>query len=61
MVGSEIGRLPPSFIDASKITNAILTSGYEFDVGRMIYNRYKSVVSYNVSEIPLFLAGILPI
>jgi len=56
MVGSEIGRLPPSFIDASKITNAILTSGYEFDVGRMIYNRYKSVVSYNVSEIPLFLA-----
>jgi len=56
MVGSEIGRLPPSFIDASKITNAILSSGYEFDVGRMIYNRYKSVVSYNVSEIPLFLA-----
>jgi len=53
-VGSEIGRLPPSFLDASKIANAILLSGYEFDTGRMIYNKYRSVVSYICAEIPLF-------
>jgi len=53
-VGSEIGRLPPSFLDASKITNAILTSGYEFDKAKLIYNKYRSVVSYQVNEIPLF-------
>merc|ERR1712223_1127644 len=46
-VGSEIGRLPPQFGDASKIASAILNSGFEFDAGKMVYNKYKSVVSYN--------------
>jgi len=55
-VGSEIGRLPPSFIDASKIANHIIDSGYEYDNGRMIYNKYRSVVSYVCSEIPLYRA-----
>jgi len=54
MVGSEIGRLPPQFGDASKIANAILNCGFEFDSGKMLYNRYNSVVSYTTSEIPIF-------
>merc|ERR1712142_483510 len=54
MVGSEIGRLPPQFGDASKVANAILTSGFEFDSGKMLYNRYNSVVPYTTSEIPIF-------
>merc|ERR1712055_1063441 len=53
-VGSEIGRLPPQFGDASKIANAILNSGYEFDSGRLFYNKFKSVVSYQTSEIPVY-------
>merc|ERR1711874_534324 len=43
MVGSEIGRMPPQFGDASKVANAILTSGFEFDSGKMLYNKYNSV------------------
>merc|ERR1711868_256632 len=43
MVGSEIGGLPPTFNDAAKIANAILTSGYEFDKGSLLYNYYKNV------------------
>jgi len=54
MVGSEIGRLPPQFGDASKIANAILTCGFEFDTGKMLYNRYNSVVSYTTTELPIF-------
>lgn len=54
MVGSEIGRLPPQFGDASKIANAILTCGHEFDKGRLFYNYYKTVVSYDTKEIPIF-------
>eukprot|EP00088_Acartia_fossae_P027765 TRINITY_DN284_c0_g1_i1.p1 TRINITY_DN284_c0_g1~~TRINITY_DN284_c0_g1_i1.p1 ORF type:complete len:295 (-),score=138.04 TRINITY_DN284_c0_g1_i1:5-889(-) len=54
MVGSEIGRLPPQFGDASKVANAILTSGYEFDSGKMLYNKYNSVVSYTTTTIPIF-------
>jgi len=54
MVGSEIGRLPPQFGDASKIANAIMTCGFEFDSGKMLYNKYNTVVSYTTTALPLF-------
>jgi len=53
-VGSEIGRLPPQFGDASKIANAILNCGFDFDGGKMYYNKFRSVVSYKTQEIPIF-------
>merc|ERR1711981_113138 len=53
-VGSEIGRLPPQFGDAAKIANAILTNQFKFDGGKLLYNRYVSVVSYKTQEIPIF-------
>merc|ERR1712020_129549 len=53
-VGSDIGRLPPQFGDASKIANAILNSGFEFDNGKLYYNKFRSVVSYKTSELPIF-------
>ena len=40
-VGNEIGRLAPQFGDASKIANAILNSGYEFDSGKLYYNKFR--------------------
>merc|ERR1712047_102097 len=49
MVGSEIGRLPPQFGDAAAVANAILNSGVEYDQGKMMYNKYKSVVSYEIT------------
>merc|ERR1711994_565250 len=52
-VGSEIGRLPPQFGDASKIASNIINSGFEFDSGKMLYNQFKSVVSYKTSELPI--------
>lgn len=51
MVGSEIGRLPPQFGDASKIANAVLSSGFEFDSGKLFYNKFRSVVSYKTNEV----------
>merc|ERR1711963_343833 len=54
MVGSEIGRLPPTFNDAAKVANAILTSGYDFDEGKLLFNYYKSVVSNETTEIPIY-------
>merc|ERR1712076_204389 len=53
-VGSDIGRLAPQFGDASKIANAIINSGYEYDNGKLYYNKFRSVVSYKTSEIPVF-------
>ena len=57
MVGSEIGRLPPTFNDAAKIANAIMTCGHDFDSGKLLYNYYKSVVSYDTTEIPIYSQG----
>lgn len=54
MVGSEIGRLPPTFNDAAKIANAIMTCGHEFDSGKLLFNYYKSVVSYDTTAIPIY-------
>jgi len=54
LAANEVGRLPPTFVDAARLTNAILKSGYEFSSGRIIYNRFKSVVSYATSELPVF-------
>jgi len=53
-VGSEIGRLPPTFNDAAKVANAILTSGYEFDSGKLLFNYYKNVASNETTEIPIY-------
>merc|ERR1711993_71184 len=53
-VGSDIGRLPPQFGDATKIANAILNSGFEFDNGKLYYNKFRSVVSYKTSDIPVY-------
>jgi len=53
----ELGRKPPTFEDASKIAAAVLDSGYQFDVGKVVYNRFKSVVSYQTTELPIFSLG----
>merc|ERR1712156_1372088 len=53
-VGSEIGRLPPQFGDASKIATNILNSGFEFDHGKLYFNEFKSVVSYNTKVLDIY-------
>ncbi|KGL91622.1 hypothetical protein N301_07947, partial [Charadrius vociferus] len=56
-VGDKIRGLlqrPPSFGDASIIASELLNSGYEFDEGSVIYNRFRSVISYKTDEKPIF-------
>ena len=54
MACNEIGRLPPTFNDASRLADAILKSEYDFGSGEIVYNRFKSVVSYSTSTLPVF-------
>lgn len=53
-VANEIGRLPPTFLDASKIAREVLTSGYDYTHGKIVYNKFRTVVSYALSELPIF-------
>ncbi|XP_028305426.1 ATP synthase F(1) complex subunit gamma, mitochondrial isoform X2 [Gouania willdenowi] len=50
----EVGRKPPSFGDASVIATELLNSGYEFDQGSVVYNHFRSVISYKTSQKPVF-------
>ncbi|XP_031714650.1 ATP synthase F(1) complex subunit gamma, mitochondrial isoform X2 [Anarrhichthys ocellatus] len=50
----EIGRKPPSFSDASIVAGELLDCGYEFDQGSIIFNRFKSVISYKTEKKPVF-------
>ncbi|XP_013138443.1 PREDICTED: ATP synthase subunit gamma, mitochondrial [Papilio polytes] len=53
-VANEIGRLPPTFLDAARLADAVLSSGYDFGSGKIIFNKFKSVVSYAQADLPLF-------
>lgn len=53
MTFNDYGKKPPVFDDATAVANAIFESGYEFDSGTLIYNKFKSVVSYETTETPL--------
>lgn len=53
---SEIGRKPPTFTEASLIAQQILASGVKFDAGEIVYNRFKSVISYSTTALPVYAA-----
>ncbi len=38
---NDIGKRNVTFLDASTIANSILESGFEFDSGSILYNRFK--------------------
>ncbi|KAL0602442.1 ATP synthase subunit gamma, mitochondrial [Plecturocebus cupreus] len=50
----EVGRKLPTFGDASVIVLELLNSGYEFDKGTMVFNRFRSVISYKTEGKPMF-------
>lgn len=58
-VANEIGRLPPTFLDASRLANEIMQSGYEFTNGSLVYNRFKSVVSYALTQLPIYSQAVV--
>ncbi|XP_015783342.1 ATP synthase subunit gamma, mitochondrial [Tetranychus urticae] len=51
---NDFGKRPPTFGDAIEVANSIIQSGNEFEQGILIYNRFKSVVSYAISELPVY-------
>lgn len=51
---TEVGKKPPTFEDASKIAEALLNCDYKFDKATLYYNKFKSVVSFNTVDQPIF-------
>lgn len=51
---TEVGKKPPTFDDASMIAEALLNCDYKFDKASLLYNKFKTVVSYNAIDQPIF-------
>lgn len=51
----EVGRKPPNFGDASIVATELLNSGYEFDQGSVIYNRFR----YDTCSTCFSLSGVV--
>lgn len=51
---NELGRKPPLFEEAAFIAEQIQTSGYEYDVCKIYYNKFKSVISYSLTKQDVF-------
>jgi F-type H+-transporting ATPase subunit gamma len=56
---NDVGKKNITFVDASVIANAILASGFEFDSGEILYNRFKSVISYTTTKQPFYSTSLL--
>jgi len=46
---NELGRKPPLFEEAAFIAEQVIDTGYEFDVCKMFYNKFKSAISYSMT------------
>lgn len=51
---NNFGKRPPSFADAQEVAKDIIESGYNFEEGIVVYNKFKTVVSYLTSNQRVF-------
>jgi len=56
---NELGRKPPLFEEASFIAEQVLETGYEFDVCKMFFNKFKSAISYEMTPQDIHSFGTL--
>ncbi|KAF8795836.1 ATP synthase subunit gamma like protein [Argiope bruennichi] len=55
-VYSDYGKKPPTFEDATDVADYVINCGFQFERGIILYNKFKSVVSYSTTELPMFSA-----
>eukprot|EP00052_Salpingoeca_macrocollata_P018897 m.155744 g.155744 ORF g.155744 m.155744 type:complete len:286 (+) comp20814_c2_seq2:77-934(+) len=50
---NDVGKKPPQFSEASFVAQTLLDSGFDFKSGQVVYNHYRSAVSYEVRTKPV--------
>lgn len=50
----QIGRIAPTFADASAIASLIAESKFTYDIGEIYYNKYFTPVKYEMTIVPFF-------
>jgi F-type H+-transporting ATPase subunit gamma len=47
---NDVGKKNVTFLDASLVASEILNSGFEYDSGEILYNRFKSAIAYTTTN-----------
>lgn len=58
---NEVGRLPPTFAEASLVAQETVNSGYEYQSGLVHYNKFKNAASYSQQTLPVIGAASLDV
>lgn len=53
LVADDVGRLPPTFSEASLVAQELLNSGFEYTSGKVFYNHFRSAVSFEQKTLPV--------
>ncbi|EDV28964.1 expressed hypothetical protein [Trichoplax adhaerens] len=53
LVFTDYGRKPPQFIEAAHIAREILNNDFQFETADLLYNKFRSVISYETIKEPL--------
>jgi len=61
MACNEVGRLPPTFAEASLVAQEALSTGYEFQSGHIHYNKFKNAASFSQQTLPVIGAASLDV
>nr|SVE93817.1 EOG090X0BEK [Scapholeberis mucronata] len=56
MVVTEVGRKPAVFGDAAIVAQSIINAGLEYSKGKILFNTFRTVVSFRTTEMPLYSA-----
>ncbi|KAJ1650705.1 atp3 gamma subunit of the F1 sector of mitochondrial F1F0 ATP synthase [Dispira simplex] len=51
---SQIGKSVPTFEEACTVSDTIRSSGLEYEKITLVYNQFKSVISYEASQLPVY-------
>ncbi|XP_059142458.1 ATP synthase subunit gamma, mitochondrial-like [Physella acuta] len=51
---NDYGKRPPTFSDAALVANMIMNLDYKYDRAALVFNTFKSVISYITTELPLY-------
>ena len=59
ITAKEIGRSSSDFSDGAAIAQALLNSGYNYDGGKIVYNKFNTAASYTCTSMPFYSMAVV--
>eukprot|EP00128_Syssomonas_multiformis_P013173 Colp12_sorted_trinity150504_noHs@35990 len=50
----DVGKKPPTYAEAAAIADQLISSGFDYDSGYIVFNEFKSAIAYETVKKPIF-------